>query len=144
MSKRDSDICRMKLLVVDSDPDANKIMCDRLAENYPTQCILSSHDAGAAWGMVKQTQPDIVLIDVCMPACDGMALTRQLMHEASIVVHISASWDYELINKCYEAGSKYFMRKPVHFERLFSKLDSLMVDLFYKRIPLFKGVYRPD
>ena len=135
MSKRHGDICRIRLLVVDDDHDVNSTLCTMLTKNYPTQCILSAHDAESALQAVSEYEPDIIIVDVMMSKCDAIGLTPLLMHgrEDRIIIHMSAKTDYELINECYEAGSRYFIRKPIEFERLFYKLDSLIVDLFYQR-----------
>ena len=139
MLTKEEDICRMKLLIVDDDPDVNRMLCVMLSKNYPTQCIISAPDARAALRMASAVQPDIFLLDVFMPGCSGIELSAQLMSQNKnrIIIHMCEAKDYELINSCYEAGSKYYVCKPIDFEKLFFKLDALMVDMFYKRF--YKG-----
>lgn len=145
MSKSERDICRMKLLVVDDDYDVNRMLCAMLSKNYPTQCILSAHGADAALKLTNEVQPDIFLVDVIMPVSDGITLSQKLISENKerTIIHMSVESDYDLISRCYASGAKYYIRKPIDFSRLFSKLDSLMIDLFYKRFNHSRYACRP-
>lgn len=94
---------------------------DHLAELIRT--VLDEDDrfvvvARAATGdetveLVGERHPDLVLMDISMPSCDGIEATR-LIHELDIVLCIviyTASDDYGDIERAEAAGASGFLHK---------------------------------
>lgn len=66
-------------------------------------------------GVVDAVDPDVVLLDVMMPAMDGVEVCRRLKasHPGLPVVILTARDDRDLERRCYEAGAAHFMTKPL-------------------------------
>jgi CheY-like chemotaxis protein len=64
------------ILVVDDNPTNLKLVADVLGfEGY---CIHTAINAKQAQEVVRQSQPDLILMDIGLPDMDGLALTRIL------------------------------------------------------------------
>ncbi|MDR0292611.1 MAG: response regulator, partial [Oscillospiraceae bacterium] len=66
----------MKLLIVDDDGlirDSLKLYL----ETEPDWQAETAPDGQAAWEAVEAEQPDIILMDIRMPVCDGVEATRR-------------------------------------------------------------------
>lgn len=67
---------------------------------------------------MKETQPDIVILDVVMPEMDGLSTLREIRKIAKkvLVVVASSLSDREKVVQFKEAGANYFILKTVLFE----------------------------
>ncbi len=57
--------------------------------------------------------PDIVILDVAMPRCDGLQATRRILAAApeTCVIVLSSADDARLVGLCVQAGARGVLRK---------------------------------
>lgn len=68
----------------------------------------------AAVELVRRLDPDVLLLDVRMPAMDGLSAAEAIATEkACAIVMLTAFSDPELINRATEAGVTGYLVKPV-------------------------------
>ena len=76
--------------------------------------------------MHKQNQYDLIFMDIQMPVMDGLESTRQIRafennpgreHKACIVA-LTASEISDKHQECIDAGSDYFMEKPIQKKKV--------------------------
>lgn len=68
----------------------------------------------AAVELVHRLQPDVLLLDVRMPAMDGLTAAERIAAEQPCaIVMLTAFSDPELINRAAEAGVTGYLVKPV-------------------------------
>lgn len=108
---------QLKALVVDDEPLARDELCFLLGE-LGVEVVGQAGDAGSAIGVLDETQPDVVFVDLRMPGPDGIALAESLMkrHEAIPIVVVSAHDDGAV--RAYDAGVVDYLLKPVRLGRL--------------------------
>jgi two-component system response regulator MprA len=67
---------RDRVLVVDDDPPLRRMLARTLAaEGYD---VTVAADGGAALAEAERAAPDVIVLDVAMPALDGLAVCRRL------------------------------------------------------------------
>jgi two-component system sensor histidine kinase/response regulator len=66
----------LRVLVVDDSP-VNRLQLGELLQDWGLQVSLAA-DGAEAVRLAKQTQFDLVLMDLAMPVLDGVAATRQI------------------------------------------------------------------
>src|ERR1700753_3995450 len=65
-----------RVLVVDDDPPLRRVLSRTLAaEGF---AVTVAADGGAALVEVERSAPDVIVLDVAMPAIDGLSVTRRL------------------------------------------------------------------
>ena len=119
-----------KILIVDDDPLLVKIVSTNLrAGGF---AVSTAADGGCALGMIRETKPDLVLLDLNFPpdvangggvAWNGILLMnwmRQMSDLKVPVVIMTASEDSEIESKAMAAGAVGFFRKPFRSEVLLS------------------------
>jgi CheY-like chemotaxis protein len=68
-----------KVLIVDDDPGCRLLLADLLcSEPYR---LLEASNGPAALEVARQELPDLILLDVRMPAQDGLAVLRKLKEQ---------------------------------------------------------------
>ena len=68
---------RIRVLIIDDHQVVRQGLCTFLELQPDIQVVGEAGDGQAAVELVRQLQPDVVLMDLVMPQLDGIAATRQ-------------------------------------------------------------------
>jgi DNA-binding response OmpR family regulator len=109
-----------KILIVEDDPKTAFALCVRLkADGYATWI---AGDAITAVQVAAQNRPDVILLDISLPAGNGLALAEQFRQlpetSATPIIFSTASADPQLDKKATELGAAGVLRKPYKGETL--------------------------
>lgn len=117
-----------KILIADDDAMMTSILSGTLSTRGYTVAI--ARDAMQAVMFAVQQQPDVVLLDINMPAGTGLGALKRLRastRTSSIpVVVLSGSTDVTLPATVRSEGAMAFFRKPVDLEALCVRLDEIL------------------
>ena len=111
---------KTKILIVDDDEDLAKGLRVRLrAQNY---AVGVATDAVSATSEAKKDPPDLILLDLGLPAGDGFIVMERLSNIeslASVPIIVVSARDPETNKKrALEAGAMAYLQKPVDNEEL--------------------------
>jgi DNA-binding response OmpR family regulator len=104
-----------KILIVDDDPDVRNGMHVRLkANHYDT---FFAGDALSSMSEARKNEPDLIILDLGLPAGDGFVVMERLksIPALAVIPVIVVSARDVLANKerALKAGAKAFLQKPV-------------------------------
>lgn len=122
------EIERSKILVVDDHPASRMTAMALLSvEGYE---ILEADSGPTALLQVRETNPDLILLDVMMPGMDGFEVCRHLkQHEGTRlipIVFVTALNDRRSRIRGIEAGGDDFLTKPFDHLELSARVKSLI------------------
>ncbi|MFZ2949152.1 MAG: chemotaxis-specific protein-glutamate methyltransferase CheB [Desulfuromonadaceae bacterium] len=104
------------VLIVDDSAVVRKHIEYILSSDPGIQVIGQAANAEEALDFLKLRQPDVITMDINMPAMDGFEATRRIMEsKPAPIVIVSASWnpmDVEKTFKAMEAGAVALLEKP--------------------------------
>ena len=85
----------IRLLIADDSPLARSAIASALAAEPDLQVIGEAQDGYEALAQVRDLHPDMVLLDINMPRCDGLLATRLIKRQwpKIIVVILTVSDD---------------------------------------------------
>lgn len=114
-----------RILLVDDDIDTVESLAALLAlEGHITQTATTARDALKKF---SESAPDVALIDLHMPASDGLALTRALREPPkptnAILVAVTGSVSSEERDAALAAGFDYYLSKPINIGELTRIVD---------------------
>jgi two-component system, cell cycle response regulator DivK len=119
-----------KILMVE-DNEMNVNMLSRRLQKRGYQ-VVTAGDGNQGHSMARSENPDLILMDISLPGMDGWELTRLLKSaEATRHIPIIALTAHALVTdreKASEAGCDEYETKPIDFERLTKKIESLLLD----------------
>lgn len=100
-----------KVLIVDDNKTLQKIIAKIVAPLLEVQGFAS--DGNEAFAEYKKLRPDIVLLDVTMPNCNGkQALEMILKYDPSAkIIMVSGLTDQSTTQECLKIGAKAFVNK---------------------------------
>jgi DNA-binding response OmpR family regulator len=104
-----------KILIVDDDPDVRHGMHVRLrANHYDT---FFAGDALSSMSEARKNEPDLIILDLGLPAGDGFVVMERLQSIPSLcevpVIVVSARDVLANKERALKAGARAFLQKPV-------------------------------
>jgi len=107
-----------KILVVDNDPKTLKVLQLRL-QNEGYQIIMAK-DGPEALKRYKESQPDLVLVDVNMPGMSGLEVLKELKSEREElpVIVMTAYGSEEVAVDAMKRGANDYITKPFNSKEI--------------------------
>ncbi len=116
------------ILIVDDNPTNLDIIQTRLrAHNYE---VITAADGEAGLAMVREKQPDLMLLDIMMPKMDGIEVCRRIKEDSSLpfmpIIMVTAKADSKDVVAGLEAGGDEYLTKPVDHAALVARVESML------------------
>jgi two-component system, LytTR family, response regulator len=106
----------MKVLIVDDEPLAREGMALLLEGESAVTSVAQARNGAEAVAMIRESPPDLVLLDVQMPEMDGFGVLRELGADAMPpVIFVTAHDQYAI--QAFEVNAIDYLLKPVARER---------------------------
>ena len=122
----------MRVLIVDDEPLARRRLVQLLANHTGIEIVGEAESGRQALELVELLRPDVLLLDIEMPAVDGFAVLKALPRDcAPAIIFVTAFQDHAV--KAFELRATDFVVKPVKRDRLLSALDQARSDLEARR-----------
>jgi len=104
-----------RVLVVDDNPDTVKLIED--AFTTAGFRVYSAHNGAECLCALAEQQPDLVIMDVCMPVLGGLDTLRLLRESPDTkelpVILLSGRGEHEDVRAGWSAGADLYLTKPV-------------------------------
>jgi len=119
-----------KILIVDDDPDLRQALRLRLrANHYDT---VNAADGYSAIAQAYKEHPDLILLDLGLPAGDGFVVLDRLQRDDKLsnipVIVLTARDPQSAEQQVLEAGASSFFQKPADNAEL---LEVIRATLFH-------------
>lgn len=119
-------LSKKRVLVVDDEAFNFDMLEIGLGDSLDLTYAASGKDA---LGMSVQAQPDIILLDICMPGLDGYDTCRLLKNTPETsnipVILLSGLENEDEVKEGFEAGCDAYVTKPFEMSDLMNKIQSL-------------------
>jgi two-component system LytT family response regulator len=114
----------IRALVVDDEPNARAELAALLRETGAVEVVGTCANAVEAIPAVRRERPDVLFLDVQMPAVSGFELLAMLdPGEAPRVVFVTAHDEFAV--RAFEENAADYLLKPVERERLARTVERL-------------------
>lgn len=118
-----------KILVVDDNESIRKVVKRYLTANGLSVIITDNGSEGLL--LVREAQPDLILVDAEMPGLDGHAVCRVLRKEAAtqhipVIIMSGAKIDDKDILAGFDGGADDYLIKPFSLPVLLARLKAIL------------------
>ena len=119
----------MSRILLVEDNEMNRDMLSRRLERKQYEVIIAI-DGQAGVNMASSESPDLILMDLSLPVIDGWEATRQIKANPGTqsipVIALTAHAMAGDEEKALAAGCDDYDTKPVNFQRLLGKIETLL------------------
>ena len=121
---------RKKILVVDDERDVVKAVTIRLqTAGYE---VVSAYDGAQGVFAVHKEKPDLVILDIRMPAGDGFSIAQELKESAQTshipILFLTGSPEISAEQKAEKVGGRFYIKKPYDPEELLDAVRRALED----------------
>ncbi|MFC4528152.1 response regulator transcription factor [Dyella halodurans] len=106
----------MRVLVVDDEPLARRGIIARLAREQDMAVVGEAADGASAVSAMNELKPDLVFIDIAMPALDGLSAVAMLPWEHRPIVIFVSAFDQFAI-QAFQVRALDYLLKPIDDDR---------------------------
>ena len=127
-----------KILIVEDDRDVQQGMQLRLKANQYDTCLAGDAFSGVA--EARRSEPDLILLDLGLPAGGGFLVMERLKMFPSLalipVIVVSARYGVANRKRALESGAKAFLQKPVDDDQLLDVIRQALGESAGKKLAL--------
>lgn len=118
------------MLVADDNKDYGVLLSRFVASQPDMEVVGLASDGGEAVDLVSQLDPDVVLMDLCMPGVDGFQAMRALsaIDRDVKVIAITAHRSDDFESRSLDEGACAFIRKADVDRRLVDVIREMVRD----------------
>jgi len=121
------EIIMMRILLVDDHVLFRKGVAALLLNRQGIQVVGEAGDGLEAIEMARETLPDVILMDIEMPTCNGLEATRRITREMPHVkvVILTVSDDDQNLFEAIKSGAQGYLLKDLEPNQLYDLLESV-------------------
>lgn len=117
----------VNVVIVDDNPMILNTLDEVISSEAGLSVIGRADNGKDAIDMIKDTQPDVVLLDLVMPQMDGIAVVENIKKKTSMLknpafIILSAVGGEQMTEEAFQAGANYFLMKPFDKDILVNKI----------------------
>ena len=122
---------RLKVLVVDDNQNMRKLVITIL-QAFGVLQIFEAADGKGAWNMLRESNPDVVILDWMMEGMTGIDVVKMVRTSAQTpnpfvpIIMLTGHTHIERVRQARDAGVNEFLAKPVSVSAIFSRLVSVI------------------
>jgi CheY-like chemotaxis protein len=115
-----STIKPVSVLVVDDSAIIRSRLRALLAEDDHICCVGEAESRAEAWTLFQQLRPEVVLLDLCLPDGNGLALLCRIKQAAPscLVIVLTNSCEPIFRQESQRCGADHFLHKSTEFDRV--------------------------
>jgi response regulator NasT len=115
----------LKRIAIAEDDDTTNALLARLLPNLGYECVGAVKNGEQAVSLVKQSKPQLIVMDIHMPVLDGLEATREVTKlGTTAVVMMTGDMSADISRTAAEAGASAFLRKPFDVYQVSAVLES--------------------
>jgi CheY-like chemotaxis protein len=111
-----------KFLILVVDDSADNLAVISLNLQYQGYRVVTAGNGEDAISVATQTNPNLILMDINLPALDGLAATRRILEHEGLhdvpVIAVTAFGTEGFQRAAYDAGISGYLTKPLDFDRM--------------------------
>ena len=104
----------------------NRVLVRRILQSEGYQ-FLEAENAHDALGLLKDTRPDLILLDINMPEMDGYELTEKIKNMPAFsttpVIAVTANVMRGDKERTFQAGCDGYIEKPIDVDRFIDQIN---------------------
>lgn len=119
----------VKIMIADDNKEFGELLKEFINQYDDLQLIGIAFNGLEALQMIRESTPDIILLDIIMPHLDGIGVLEKLAEDNTIskprIIMLTAFGQESVTQKAAELGADYYILKPFDFSFLITRIRQL-------------------
>ena len=121
---------KLNVAIADDNERMVRLLENLVSGDEELQVIGTAKDGEEAYRLIKDKEPDVVLLDIVMPKLDGIGVMEKINHDTTIkkvpsFVMISAVGQEKITEAAFSHGADYFIMKPFNNEMVLNRIKNV-------------------
>ncbi len=117
----------IKVAIADDNENMVRMLADLVSRDSELHVVGTAKNGEEACDVIREKEPDIVLLDIVMPKLDGLGVMDRMNRDKNMKKHpdfiiISAIGQENVTEDAFRLGASYYIMKPFDQEALLSRI----------------------
>lgn len=123
---------KTKIMIIDDNKEFVKLLAMYINSQNDMEVVATDSDGMNAVNLMKEFEPDILLLDIIMPDKDGLSVLEDMVKDSQLkkptTIVMSAIGQEKITQKAIALGATYYVVKPFDMATLVDRLRVLIDD----------------
>ena len=121
---------KLNVIIADDNEKMARLLGEIVSKDEGLQLVGTAKDGEEAVKLIKDKEPDVVLLDIVMPKLDGLAVMDQVNHDEGMekrpsFVMVSAIGNEQVTEAAFERGAAYYIMKPFDNDMVINRIKNV-------------------
>lgn len=121
---------KLNVAIADDNERMLMLLRDIIRSDEDLEVVGTAKDGEEACKMIKDKEPDVVLLDIVMPKLDGLGVLDKINRDTTLKKHpsfilISAVGHEKIIENVFLFGADYYIMKPFDNDMVISRIKQV-------------------
>ena len=122
---------KLNVAIADDNERVIQSLSEVIEKDENMHLIGKSTNGKDFYELIKQKQPDVVLVDLIMPKLDGLMVIHKVNQDETIkkkpeFIVMSAAGSERLTEDAFRQGASYYLMKPLDYTTITSQIRNVM------------------
>ena len=120
---------KLNVAIADDNQMTLELLGDIVSSDNELQVIGTAKDGEEAYHLIKEKEPDVVLLDIVMPKLDGLGVLEKIRSDGTMknrptFLMISAVGNECITEDAFAKGADYYIMKPFDYTQILDRIKS--------------------
>lgn len=121
---------KLNVAIADDNQRMVHLLSELISSDKELELVGQADNGKDIYEIIKDKQPDVVLLDIIMPKMDGLTVMEKVNQDSTMKKHpafivISAVGQEKITEDAFNQGAAYYMMKPFDNEMVISRIKQL-------------------
>lgn len=118
---------KLNVAIADDNERIADMLSQMIEEDKDLTLVGKAHNGEEICSIIKEKEPDVVVLDIIMPKMDGLTVMEQCSHDSSVkkqpvFIVVSAVGQDRITEDAFNLGAYYYMLKPFDKQVLLNRI----------------------
>ena len=121
---------KLNVAIADDNEKMVEVLSKIIDQDEELKLVGKAHNGEEICNIIKEKQPDVVVLDIIMPKVDGLSVMERFSHDENLkkvpsFIVVSAVGQERITEDAFDLGADYFMLKPFDNQVLLNRIKNL-------------------
>lgn len=121
---------KLNVAIADDNEKMVEILGRMIEEDKDLELVGKAHNGEEICNIIKEKEPDVVVLDIIMPKVDGLSVMERFSHDESgkkvpSFIVVSAVGQERITEDAFSLGADYYMLKPFDNKMLLNRIKHI-------------------